>query len=155
MYCPNCKQGFNSKFCPDCGTKLIEKTQRVCPNCNIEVESKFCPECGTKIVEMPKPVTPTCSTETADCKNEEAESLYQAAQEYYYGSNGKEENFKEAVKLYSKAAAMGHAEAEYQMGFFYDCGIGIQSDKVEAPKWYSKAAEQGYADAIEELKKLE
>ena len=47
------------------------------------------------------------------------------------------------------------AEAQYQMGFFYDCGIGIRSDKDEALKWYSKAAEQGYADAIEELKKLE
>ena len=89
-----------------------------CPNCKQEFNSKFCPECGAKIVEMPKPVTPTCSTETADCKNEEA-------------------------------------EAQYQMGFFYDCGIGIRSDKGEALKWYSKAAEQGYADAIEELKKLE
>ena len=97
MYCPNYKQEFTSKFCPDCGTKLVEKTQRVCPNCNIEVESKFC----------------------------------------------------------RMAAEQGHAEAQYQMGFFYDCGIGIRSDKDEALKWYSKAAEQGYADAIEELKKLE
>lgn len=25
MYCPNCKQNFEGKFCPECGTKLIEK----------------------------------------------------------------------------------------------------------------------------------
>ena len=25
MYCPNCKQEFPGKFCPECGTKLIEK----------------------------------------------------------------------------------------------------------------------------------
>ena len=25
MYCPNCKQEFDGKFCPECGTKLIEK----------------------------------------------------------------------------------------------------------------------------------
>lgn len=25
MYCPNCKQEFEGKFCPECGTKLIEK----------------------------------------------------------------------------------------------------------------------------------
>ena len=95
-----------------------------CPNCKQEFNSKFCPECGAKIVEMPKPVTPTCSTETADCKNEEAESLYQAAQEYYYGSNGKEENFKEAVKLYSKAAAMGHAKSQYSLGYCLYYGKG-------------------------------
>ena len=59
------------------------------------------------------------------------------------------------MKLYSKAAEQGHAKAQYKMGFFYDCGIGIRSNKDEVLKWYSKAAEQGYADAIEELKKLE
>ena len=25
MYCPNCKQEYSGKFCPECGTKLIEK----------------------------------------------------------------------------------------------------------------------------------
>ena len=25
MYCPNCKQEYDGRFCPDCGTKLIEK----------------------------------------------------------------------------------------------------------------------------------
>lgn len=27
MYCPNCKQSFEGKFCPECGTKLIEEPQ--------------------------------------------------------------------------------------------------------------------------------
>ena len=25
MYCPNCKQEYDGKFCPECGTKLFEK----------------------------------------------------------------------------------------------------------------------------------
>ena len=50
MFCPICKQEFSGKFCPECGTKLIEKVVMVCPNCNIEGEGKFCQECGA-----PKP----------------------------------------------------------------------------------------------------
>ena len=25
MYCPNCKEEFPGKFCPECGIKLVEK----------------------------------------------------------------------------------------------------------------------------------
>ena len=53
MYCPNCHiEVEKGKFCPDCGTKLIEpKTVNYCPNCNTTVEKgKFCPECGSKLV---------------------------------------------------------------------------------------------------------
>ena len=28
MYCPNCKQEFDGKFCPECGTKLIDEVSQ-------------------------------------------------------------------------------------------------------------------------------
>ena len=52
MYCPECKQEYEGKFCPECGTKLIERVVKICPNCGVEREGKFCPECGTKLVEQ-------------------------------------------------------------------------------------------------------
>ena len=52
MYCPDCNQHFDSgKFCPECGTKLVERVIMYCPNCNTEHDSKFCPECGTRFPE--------------------------------------------------------------------------------------------------------
>ncbi len=51
MICPNCSAQIpaNSKFCPQCGTKLGGKI--ICPNCKAEVPegSKFCPNCGAKL----------------------------------------------------------------------------------------------------------
>lgn len=35
MYCPNCKQEFDGKFCPECGTKLIEKPATSGVNLNL------------------------------------------------------------------------------------------------------------------------
>lgn len=52
MICPNCKSNIpdDSKFCPDCGTKVAKN--EVCPHCgaeNLPKDSMFCPECGCKI----------------------------------------------------------------------------------------------------------
>lgn len=35
MYCPNCKQEYDGKFCPECGTKLIEKPALSGANLNL------------------------------------------------------------------------------------------------------------------------
>ncbi len=35
MYCPNCKQEYDGKFCPECGTKLIEKPAMSGANLNL------------------------------------------------------------------------------------------------------------------------
>ena len=49
VICPKCgKKVPRGKFCPECGCKL---TKNVCPKCGNEIEAntKFCPECGEKI----------------------------------------------------------------------------------------------------------
>lgn len=51
--CPNCGQETHgAKFCPNCGTKIEPGAKPgLCPNCGAEGKgAKFCPECGTKIV---------------------------------------------------------------------------------------------------------
>lgn len=51
MECPDCKGRIpsSSKFCPDCGFRLTEK----CPECGNEVRGKinFCPECGNRLTK--------------------------------------------------------------------------------------------------------
>jgi len=53
------------------------------------------------------------------------------------------QNYKEAVKWYTKAVEQGHAEAQFNLGMMYDTGQGVIQDYTKAAKWYRKAAEQG------------
>lgn len=44
-----------TKFCPECGTAMIQPASDSCPNCGTPTNgAKFCPECGTRI-EKPQP----------------------------------------------------------------------------------------------------
>ncbi len=52
-----------------------------------------------------------------------------------------------AHKEFLQLAKEGHASAQYNLGFLYDYGEGVQQDLGEAAKWYRKAAEQGLAQA--------
>ena len=53
-------------------------------------------------------------------------------------------------KLYQKAC-QGEAEAQFELGYNYFYGRGVEEDEEEAITWYRKAAEQGHADAQYEL----
>jgi TPR repeat protein len=44
-------------------------------------------------------------------------------------------------------ADQGDAQAQYNLGVFYENGQGVPPNDAEAVKWYHKAAEQGYGDA--------
>jgi membrane protease subunit (stomatin/prohibitin family) len=48
--CPKCNAPLatNSKFCPECGAKILDK--KFCVQCGkpMEAGTKFCPECGAK-----------------------------------------------------------------------------------------------------------
>lgn len=57
------------------------------------------------------------------------------------------QDFKGAVKWYTKAAEQGHPEAQSALGEMYDEGEGVTQDFKEAFDWYIKAAEQGNSRA--------
>ncbi|MBT5846769.1 MAG: sel1 repeat family protein [Verrucomicrobiales bacterium] len=72
----------------------------------------------------------------------------------YDNGEGLEQDFKEAVKRYQKAADQGDAEAQMNLGGMYENGQGVEQDDKEAFKWYQKAfkwyqkaADQGDAEA--------
>lgn len=46
-----------------------------------------------------------------------------------------------------KAAELGHARAQCDLGVIYSAGEGVPKDEAEAVKWFRKSAEQGYAMA--------
>jgi TPR repeat protein len=64
----------------------------------------------------------------------------------YDEGQGVEQDFKEAVKWYQKAADQGFATAQSNLGVMYFKGQGVEQDFKEAVKWGRKAADQG--DAI-------
>lgn len=82
--------------------------------------------------------------ETPQISKEEA---YKIGDDYYFGKNGKSQDYIEAVKWYLKSAEQGDAYAQNDLGYCYDKGLGVSQDYAEAIKWYRKAAEQGYAVA--------
>ena len=75
------------------------------------------------------------------------EEAYNIGYDYYNGTNGKQNDYSEAVKWYRKAAEQGDATAQYNLGVCYEKGRGVPQDYSEAVKWYRKAAEQGDATA--------
>ena len=52
--------------------------------------------------------------------------------------------YRSAFTFLLPAAEAGHAKAQYQVGYMYFVGEGVQKNIQEAIKWYKKSAEQGF-----------
>jgi hypothetical protein len=58
-----------TKFCPECGSPMIQPAVDACPNCGKDTHgAKFCPECGAKIERTPAGVCSRCGAETKGAK---------------------------------------------------------------------------------------
>ena len=66
-------------------------------------------------------------------------------------SNGKKQDYAEALTRYRKSAEQGSALGQYNLGNMYRYGHGVKQDYTEAAAWYRKSAEQGYASAQNDL----
>jgi soluble lytic murein transglycosylase-like protein len=52
-----------------------------------------------------------------------------------------------AIRLYCKAARLGHADAQYYLGWLYSRGRGVKRDDALAAAWFKKAARQSHPQA--------
>lgn len=86
---------------------------------------------------------------------QEAEILELNAQavQYYLGE-GIVKNYPKAAELFLKAARLGSAVAQFNLGYMYEKGIGLGSDYTQAYVFYQLAARQGYVAAQEPLNQL-
>jgi len=60
-----------TKFCPNCGTAMIQPAADACPNCGAETHgAKFCPNCGTPMqrAAAASTVCPNCGTDGKGAK---------------------------------------------------------------------------------------
>ncbi|MGB7278846.1 MAG: hypothetical protein WBD15_13995 [Pseudolabrys sp.] len=55
----------------------------------------------------------------------------------------KKRDYATAVRLIRPVAEQGNANAQYNLGVFYDNGLGVPQDKVRAYMWFNLSAAQG------------
>ena len=84
-------------------------------------------------------------TDTSDAAK--AEELCNTGDDYYYGRNGKQKDYAEAVKYFVQAAELGYTYAQYSLAYCYEKGQGVEANEAESARWYGKAAEQGHASS--------
>ncbi|PKO19288.1 MAG: hypothetical protein CVU39_01675 [Chloroflexi bacterium HGW-Chloroflexi-10] len=68
--CPSCGMlaAPGTKFCPDCGTAMLQPAVTKCPKCAAETHgAKFCPECGNKM-EVKPANCPACGADVKGAK---------------------------------------------------------------------------------------
>ncbi len=61
----------------------------------------------------------------------------------YDQGDGVPQNYKKALILYTMAAELGLADAQFRVGYFYQFGQGTSIDLKKAREWYQKGAKNG------------
>ena len=51
------------------------------------------------------------------------------------------------MEWYTNAAHQGFAQAQNDLGWMYEKGLGVRQDDQRAVEWYTNAAHQGFAEA--------
>jgi TPR repeat protein len=61
------------------------------------------------------------------------------------------QEFDKAIPLLKKGAELGNAESQYNLGYCYRAGTGIEQNTEKGIYWFSKSAEQGFNDGLYQM----
>ena len=82
------------------------------------------------------------------------EAMVNLGRVYYFGDYGIRQNYPEAAKWLSQAAAKGNAWAQNTLGVMNEIGLGVKRNRATAVELFRKAAEQGDAKAQSNLGRM-
>lgn len=76
-----------------------------------------------------------------------AQAQFTLGSMYAFGQGGLAQSREEARAWYERAAAQGHPVALYNLGLYYDNGLGVAQDRARALTYYKRGAAAGDAKA--------
>ncbi|EAT14975.1 SEL1-like repeat protein [Desulfuromonas acetoxidans] len=76
-----------------------------------------------------------------------ADTLYQQGLAYFEGNDDITQDLAKAFDLFSQAAHLGHAKAQFKVGYCYYFAKHVAKNPALAAQWFQKSANQGYAPA--------
>ena len=157
-YCRQCgkENALDAKFCGECGNTEFADTLKeyIAEETRKRVEAEYAAKLETEKKERErleaelnrmresKDNNAQEEKDVASVTEKEIEEWFQKGVEYY-----ERNNYAEAFKLWKKAAEQGNARAQFNLGYCYENGMGVEQNYAEAVKWYRKATEQGQANA--------
>lgn len=72
---------------------------------------------------------------------EDSFCLFIVGMRYY--ELGTQFGYNQALDYFTQSANMGNADAQFQLGYMADKGIGVKQDYQKAIQWYTLSANQG------------
>lgn len=88
----------------------------------------------------------TANPKISPCDTNDPEQFFSLGMKYYEGTEA-EKNYELAAYWFEKAAALGHADAEWCMSVVHFNGQGLAKDHQRSFEWCRKSAEHGNASA--------
>jgi TPR repeat protein len=61
---------------------------------------------------------------------------------------------RQGDRLLPEGRRPGQCDAQYDLGWAYENGLGVPKDRQQAIEWYSKAAGSGHSNALRSLDRL-
>lgn len=83
------------------------------------------------------------------------DGLFRVGMALKNGDGNEPVDYEKMIRCFTEAAQSGLVEAQYQLGYCYENGIGVPLSIIQAKHWYGKAAKQNHRDAARRFQALE